>query len=363
MSNILMIVFWDMGIGGVQRLIRDVIETLQTDYPDWQIVLVLRRKTENNLIPDEFLNKQLNVVYYPHHQNSPIFFGFVFWNIWQFIKIRPNTVLTFLPVMSIIFVFIRKLCPFIKCRIVLNEQSVTSTYLNIRKMQYLRLLVSFFYNRADRIITPTASVKDDLVKTFNIRSNLIKVIPNWTLIKNSLINKKDYDLLFVGRFEVDKNPLLILDLVRALVTKHYGINAVMVGDGSLKTEIYSSISAQKLTGHISIHKFTPNPEKYFARSKILILTSINEGQPFVVLEAARFSTPSIVSAFGGAEEVVISGETGYIAENLDEFVKHVSYLLDNPEKLKRLGENAKSFVSERFGASVLDRFILSVLKG
>ena len=45
---------------------------------------------------------------------------------------------------------------------------------------------------------------------------------------------------------------------------------------------------------------------------VLVLTSITEGLPNVLLEAAASGVPIVTSAAGGASEVVVDGETGFV---------------------------------------------------
>ena len=64
----------------------------------------------------------------------------------------------------------------------------------------------------------------------------------------------------------------------------------------------------------------------------------------VAQEANASGVPAIVTNQGGPKFIVRHNETGFIAENFDDFVKFSLELMDNPEKL---ANNEKSFARIR----------------
>jgi glycosyltransferase involved in cell wall biosynthesis len=362
MKNKLMIIFWDLGIGGIQRLIIDLITTISHKYHNWDVFIVLRRRSAENfesLITDE---KQVRVIVYPYDKKSPVLFGFILWNILQFISIKPNVILTFLPVLSVMYIFINKLIFWIPCKVVVNEQSITSLYLSTRGLEWLNVFVRYFYNLADLVITPTKAGVEDLISNYRLRASLIRLIPNWTLI-NPLTSHKhvNIDLLFVGRLEFDKNPLLLLEIMRKLEHILPHLKIVMVGCGSMEKDIRRLISEYKLKEKVFIKGFTVHPEHYYAKARILLLPSVIEGMPFVVLEAAMYGIPAIISDFKGADEVVIHNKTGYIAKDTNDYLKYIRILLKSETIRRNLGQNATNYIKERYSDRTQTRFIKAML--
>ena len=70
----------------------------------------------------------------------------------------------------------------------------------------------------------------------------------------------------------------------------------------------------------------------------------------VVLEAMASGTPVVCSAVGGLPEIVQHGQTGFLVEpgNVDELRERLAELLRNAALARRMGQNAREIVLERF---------------
>ena len=75
----------------------------------------------------------------------------------------------------------------------------------------------------------------------------------------------------------------------------------------------------------------------------------------VVQEANASGSPCIVTNKGGPKFIVQEGKTGFIAKNLEEFVKHSIYLIDNPEKLSEMKKASLEFAHGRSWDSVFEK--------
>jgi glycosyltransferase involved in cell wall biosynthesis len=99
----------------------------------------------------------------------------------------------------------------------------------------------------------------------------------------------------------------------------------------------------------------------YRRASVLVLPSvhrtcygryieISELLGLVVLEAMASGTPVVCSSVGGLPEVVQHGVTGFLVEpgNVDELGGRLAELLGNRPLARRMGENARAVVLERF---------------
>jgi phosphatidylinositol alpha-1,6-mannosyltransferase len=68
-----------------------------------------------------------------------------------------------------------------------------------------------------------------------------------------------------------------------------------------------------------------------------------EGLGLVFLEAAAWGRPVIAGRSGGEIDAVVDGETGVLVdgESVDQVARAIQGLLDDPETLRRLGENGR----------------------
>jgi glycosyltransferase involved in cell wall biosynthesis len=91
----------------------------------------------------------------------------------------------------------------------------------------------------------------------------------------------------------------------------------------------------------------------YAASDIVIFPSIYF-DPFglINLEAMASGKPVVATRFGGAPEIVVDGETGFVVDPRDEgaFAPPVLRLLRNPEEAKKLGQAGRTRLLGRFTA-------------
>ena len=82
--------------------------------------------------------------------------------------------------------------------------------------------------------------------------------------------------------------------------------------------------------------------------------------PTVNLEAMACHKPVVATCFGGSQEAVLDGETGYIVNPYDvnNLALKIIYLLKNPSEALRLGENGYTLVKTEFS---LDKMVSNYL--
>lgn len=78
--------------------------------------------------------------------------------------------------------------------------------------------------------------------------------------------------------------------------------------------------------------------------------SYREGFGLVVIEAAAMKLPGIVTDVPGQVDTIVKGETGLLvpAKDVDAVVKAMEYYVNNPEKIKEMGEMARKNVEEKY---------------
>ncbi|MBI2636962.1 MAG: glycosyltransferase family 4 protein [Parcubacteria group bacterium] len=166
--------------------------------------------------------------------------------------------------------------------------------------------------------------------------------------------------LFVGRLTAEKGVEYI---VRA-AAKING-DVLIVGDGpemkklqNLKREL--GLGNVHILGYIGREK-SEKLKKLYARADVIIAPSvIDEALGLVILEAMYYAKPVIATRKGGIPLAVKENETGLFVKprNSTDIAEKVNALFTDPEKAKRLGENAKRVVEERFTWDIIaERFI------
>ncbi|HEX3211830.1 MAG TPA: glycosyltransferase, partial [Actinomycetota bacterium] len=84
-------------------------------------------------------------------------------------------------------------------------------------------------------------------------------------------------------------------------------------------------------------------QRLLASSWVLAMPSLKEGWGLAVLEAAANGTPTVAfRAAGGLVESVRHGITGLLADDQEEFTRHLAWVLLNRHLRERLGEAARA---------------------
>lgn len=360
-----MILIWDMGIGGVQKRVKDIIIDIGQNHPEWEVYLFIKRRKTSHFLKEVLSKTSINThhfVFTGSYKRSKTIYAFI-WIVKNYLKIKPHVTLTFLDHLSIIMVALKILFFWQKTRLVLNEGILTSRYINInRKRPFLwKLLVKATYKYADKIIVPTRAIETDLINNFDVPQQKIKIIPNWTLFKPTHPLKPVYDLIYIGRFEKEKNPIGVIDIVRDLKRVKPNIQVCMLGKGRQESSLSKLILQNNLSKNVSLPGYQVNIIPYLRKSKIHILPTMNEGMPNVVLEAAMCQIPTVSSNFDGVCEVIKHKKTGYIAKSHNEMVSFIRKLLDDSRLRTDFGRESQNMTLGRFSSRNQKHFIRVLL--
>ena len=234
-----------------------------------------------------------------------------------------------------------------KAKIIISERNHLSSELkklNLFKRLIISSLIKFLYKKADLIYGNSDEVCNDLKKNFNLK-NKIKKILNASFIENinKLSKEKVHDewitkanvplLAYVGRLEPQKDIDTLLKSFEIL-NNHHDSKLLIIGDGSEKGKLLKcSTEIKSKIKHIN---FDENPYKYLTHCDILLLTSIYEGMPNILIEAQALEIPIVATDCpGGTSEVLLNGETGLLAKtgNPGDISNKIVKIIDN-EKIK-----------------------------
>jgi glycosyltransferase involved in cell wall biosynthesis len=201
---------------------------------------------------------------------------------------------------------------------------------------------------AEAVIAVSEGFRDVLKKLWP-KANIVSI--NNTYDKNIFYpnpkqrdNKGIINLITVGMFIAEKNHFLLLEVMKQLTQKYRNIKLTIIGSGGLHKKYLKFISDNQLSDFVEIKGFMPHHQliKEYQNSDIFILPSIVESFGIVCLEAMACGLPVIASNTWGPPSIIENNVDGFIFENnsIDDLVSKIQYLLDNPEKIEILGENA-----------------------
>lgn len=253
-----------------------------------------------------------------------------------------------------------------KKRFIIMEQLVPTDYDILRRSKLTRPIKRFVLSRASAVIICAESQKRAYVDQFNPK-NLI-VIPNTRDIagiksKIPARTRKDdrTQLLFIGRFTEQKNPL---GLIKALSLLDNSFFLLMIGEGELLTECKRQVELLGISDRVRFIGYTNNIYNHLANSDIFILNSLYEGLPGVLIEAMAAKVACIATDIPGNNELVINKKTGLIIEpnNPYQLVKALDTLINNPNYRNQLAENAFEHVKNNYSSEIEIKLWLKLIE-
>ncbi|MCL5797603.1 MAG: glycosyltransferase [Patescibacteria group bacterium] len=357
-TNVL-IVFWNFGIGGIQKKIVDMSHYCKNGrYKNCRFHILLRDKTRFRM-DNQLDNSNSKIYYRPQFFNGKLHIPFTLYMIWKIFSLKPTTLLTFLDYTSFLSIIAAKVLFWQKTRIVLNEDILTSPYVDSKIKWYL---IPFFYPIADVIISPTHASKDDLVNNFSVPKNKIVVIPNWTLMRiGKLGAKPELDLLYAGRFDKQKNLLFLLNVIKNVKADIPDIKTCFIGDGKQKEEVLQFIKNNHLETNVQIKNGVQNLSPFFRNVKIFAMSSDYEGMPVVLMEAMAAGLCAVVKRCPGSNDYLLNGKTAFIENTISGYAHRVKLLLRNPNLRTKIGKNAQNDVKKYYSEKAISKYLKTLL--
>lgn len=176
----------------------------------------------------------------------------------------------------------------------------------------------------------------------------VEYIPNFLEKIPKKINKLDNkNIISVGRLEPEKGFLDLVSVFKLMELKDGDVYLNLVGDGSQKDKIFKNIVDNNISRKVRMPGYLDFEElnKLYEKSSLYLMTSYTESFGLVLIEAMSHGIPVIAfSCAEGAKELINNGVNGYLINNRNEheMADRAVKLLNNPDKLKELGENART---------------------
>lgn len=181
-------------------------------------------------------------------------------------------------------------------------------------------------------------------------------------------NARKHVLLAVGRLTQQKNPLCLLEAFRALPDDLRSQSTLMfAGEGPLRTQLTAAIQQSGLENQVLLLGHRDDVSELMRTATLLVLSSLWEGMPNVVLEAMANGLPVVASNVDGVTELIQHNVTGWLVPPADPpaLTNMLASVLANSEHRESVANSAQTIVTESFTwnavISEYDRVLRSLL--
>lgn len=228
------------------------------------------------------------------------------------------------------------------------------------KAKFLILFQNLITKNCNKIIATTNFIKK-YSHALGVKDGKIVVIPNGAdpkffnpskydahclKLKLNLIDKKI--CLYCGRLDNWAGINIITELSLIFKQKGYRVSFLVAGAGTKENELPKNIV---MMGEAPYEEM---PKILFAADIILVPFPSNEvshaASPLKLFEGMAMQKPIVASKVSGIEEVVTHNENGILVDpdDIHEWCEAISTLLSSKPFAKKLGENARQLVKEKY---------------
>jgi glycosyltransferase involved in cell wall biosynthesis len=159
------------------------------------------------------------------------------------------------------------------------------------------------------------------------------------------IRKNDILIGLVGRMsEKRKGHAILLKAFKEVASDFPEARLILIGDGKLRCKIEKHIQNLNLSDRVIITGFRVDMPLVYSALDMLVVPSLWEGLPMVLLEGSACGKPVIATNVGGIPEVIIHEKTGLLVPPGDakSLAISIKTLLKRPDWGKQMGEASKN---------------------
>lgn len=217
------------------------------------------------------------------------------------------------------------------------------------------------YDRIDRIIAPSAFMRDKLIEG-GFDSDKVTFMQNFAKDEMLLRAKTDDDLtdrespylLFFGRLSREKGIDVLVQAFLRVAEQLPAWRLVIAGDGPERDAIGEMIASSPYGDRVELvgHLAGLDVQEYAKKATLTVASSrCRENMPYSVIESFAVGTPAIGTMIGGIPELVREGETGFdcdpddVASLSEAIVRGIDFCQD-VEAYHLMQRNCRSYVLE-----------------
>ncbi len=221
-----------------------------------------------------------------------------------------------------------------------------------------------FLSFADFIIAVSNGVRDNIKKTGIIKKDIIKVIYNGIAPKDYYIDEKrllrlkkefNFDNKYIligqiGQIIERKGIFYFIKMAEHVIKHNQNVRFFLIGDDKYEpgymSKMKNLVNDLKLNDYFIFTGFRNEIHELISLLDIVILSSLFEGLPTILLEAMLLSKPVIATDIPGVNEIIEDKTTGFLVPARDHLslARQVLMLLSNREQINIQINNAKKKV-------------------
>lgn len=216
-----------------------------------------------------------------------------------------------------------------------------------------RALQGKAFHKVDKIVSISDITTQSLQDLFPNHSDKIEIIYNGIDVEETKEKAKEPTeirmqhpaILSVGRLDVNKNPLRLLDIFEKVYYENHAVHLYYLGYGVLEEAVKQRAKEKGMEENVHLLGYHDNPFPIIAQCDTSCMFSLSEGFPMALLESVALDKPFVSSVVGGARILANGQRCGRTVETDEEAATAITELLrtDKQQILEECRESIKRF--------------------
>jgi glycosyltransferase involved in cell wall biosynthesis len=232
----------------------------------------------------------------------------------------------------------------------------------VQPTRWRRLLHRWAASKMTKLVCVSQRVAEHCEQIEGIDSRKLLVIPNGVDLEPTRLNDCGRPqllssclpttdcpfVLFVGRLSEQKGILPLIEKADELLELLPNHHLVLLGDGPLRSRLEDTIQQREYAARIHLLGWQPDATLWMRHADLLLLPSLYEGMPNVVLEAMSVGCPLVCFDVEGIDELLGPANSQVISTNMTELIQRAHRLVNDNELRAALVQDNLSRVQSQF---------------
>lgn len=166
------------------------------------------------------------------------------------------------------------------------------------------------------------------------------------------IDLEDFVIGNVARLETRKGHQFLIDAFKNVVEeqKEGHLKLLIIGEGNKREYLENYVKELNLRDKVIFIGYRDDVEEIMALMDIFVLTSLREGLPRVLVQAAAVGMPSVAFNVDGVPEIIRDNHNGFLVRPRDvrQLVDRIKKYIDNKELVLLHGRNGREFIENKW---------------
>lgn len=226
-----------------------------------------------------------------------------------------------------------------------------------------RKINRWLLTHCDYFISVSELCRRDLLSIYPAakgRSSTITIGTNLLERSNPRAERNFPIFINIGALVPEKNHGFLLDIFALWMKKWSSGELWVIGDGKLREELQNKAISLNLQPNVKFLGYQSDPISLLRQADALVMPSLIEGLPGVILEALSSRIPVIASSVGGIPEVIQNGITGFAIGSFEPglYVETMEKVVKSNTIRETIADNGYERIKRDFQlTTIADKFI------